>query len=124
MIGGVSKTFSLCFVYPIFLGFFFFWSLLVTKLQKYYVIFVYILLGKMGKTGKNRKENHATKVAKVPKAKRRIYGMNETLLNQLNILKQQIQYLLNYRQFVKHIFFFRQIYILKNSTLCALSCIK
>ena len=73
------------------------------------MFFVYILLGKMGKmgkTGKNRKENHATKVAKVPKAKRRIYGMNETLLNQLNILKQQIQYLLNYRQFVKHFFFF------------------
>ena len=27
----------------------------VTKIQNYYVIFVYILLGKMGKTGKNRK---------------------------------------------------------------------
>ena len=28
----------------------------VTKIQKYYVIFVYILLGKMGKTEKNRKK--------------------------------------------------------------------
>ena len=27
-----------------------FWSLLATKLRKYYVIFVYILQGKMGKT--------------------------------------------------------------------------
>ena len=48
------------------------------KLQKYYVIFVYILQGKMGKTEKNRKENHATKVTKIPKTKRRKYGMNET----------------------------------------------
>ena len=55
-----------CFVHPIY-GF---WSLLATKLQKYYVIFVYILLGKMGKTEKNRKENHATKVTKIPKTKR------------------------------------------------------
>ena len=45
----------LCFVHPIFR----FWSLLATKLQKYYVIFVHILQGKMGKTWK---ENHATKV--------------------------------------------------------------
>ena len=29
-----------------------FWSLLATKLRKYYVIFVYILQGKMGKTEK------------------------------------------------------------------------
>ena len=39
----------------------------VTKIQKYYVIFVYILQGKMGKTEKTRKENHATKVTKIPK---------------------------------------------------------
>ena len=37
------------------------------KIRKYYVIFVYILQGKMGKTEKNRKENHATKVTKIPK---------------------------------------------------------
>ena len=36
-------------VHPIFQ----FWSLLATKLQKYYVIFVYILQSKMGKTEKN-----------------------------------------------------------------------
>ena len=29
------------------------------KIHKYYVIFVYILQGKMGKTEKNRKEDHA-----------------------------------------------------------------
>ena len=50
----------------------------VTKIQKYNVIFVYILQGKMGKTEKKEKKNHATKVTKIPKNKRRIYGMNET----------------------------------------------
>ena len=41
-----------CFFHPIF-GF---WSFLTKKLRKYYVIFVYILQGKMGKTVKNRKK--------------------------------------------------------------------
>ena len=69
----------LCFVHPIFR----FWFLVtfgneVKKIQKYYIIFVYCLLGQMGKTEKNRKENHATKVTKISKTKRRKYGMNET----------------------------------------------
>ena len=70
-----------CFVHPIF-GFLVLVTFgdEVTKIQKYYVIFVYILQGKMGKTEKNRKENHATKVTKIPKTKRRKYGMNETLV--------------------------------------------
>ena len=43
-----------------------------------------------GQDGKNWKENHATKVTKIPKAKRRKYGMNETmkaykLLNTLRV---------------------------------------
>jgi hypothetical protein len=38
-----------------------------TKIQKYYVIFVYILQGKMGKTDKNPKEKHPTKVTKITK---------------------------------------------------------
>ena len=42
----------------------------VMKIRKYYVIFVYILQGKMGKVEKN----HPTKVTKIPKAKRRKYG--------------------------------------------------
>ena len=46
-----------------------FLSLLATKLRKYYVIFVYILQGKMGKMEKNQKGNHATKVTKTPKIK-------------------------------------------------------
>ena len=50
----------------------------VTKIQKYYVIFAYILQGKMGMMEKNRKENHTTKVTKIPKTKRRKYGINET----------------------------------------------
>ena len=50
----------------------------VMKIQKYYVIFVYILQGKMGKTVKKRKENHATKMTKIPTTKRRKNGMNET----------------------------------------------
>ena len=52
-LGGQLPTLgNVCFVHPVF-GI---WSLLATKLQKYYVIFVYILQGKMGKTGKNRKK--------------------------------------------------------------------
>ena len=48
---------TLCFVHSIFR----FWFLVtfgheVMKMRKYYVIFVYILQGKMGKTGKNRKK--------------------------------------------------------------------
>ena len=42
------QTGFLCFVHPIFR----FWSLLATKLQKYYVIFVYFLHGQKGKTKK------------------------------------------------------------------------
>ena len=62
---------SYCFVHPIFR----FWFLVtfgdeVAKIRKYYIIFVYILQGKMGKTEKNRKGNHATKVTKIPKTKR------------------------------------------------------
>ena len=48
-------------------------------LQKYYLVIVYILQGKMGKTEK-RKENHATKVTKIPKTERQKYGTNETHL--------------------------------------------
>ena len=33
-----------------------FWLLVVTKLQKYYVIFVYILQGKVGKTERKGKK--------------------------------------------------------------------
>ena len=50
----------------------------VTNIRKYYVIFVYILQGKMGKMEKKWKENHAAKVTKIPKTKRRKYRMNET----------------------------------------------
>ena len=49
---------SLALTFVSFIPFFEFgyWSLLATRLQKYYVIFVYSLQGKMGKTGKNRKK--------------------------------------------------------------------
>ena len=50
------------------------------KIQKYYVIFVYILQGKMGKAEKNQ----ATKVTKTPKIKRQKYWMNETLHMKFN----------------------------------------
>jgi len=46
-----------------------FWSLLVTKLRKYYVIFVYILQGKMGKTEKTRKKITKVKWPKYQKMK-------------------------------------------------------
>ena len=73
----VSK--GLCFVHPIFrLLFLVTFGDEVTKIRKYYIIFVYISQGKMGKTEKKRKENHETKVTKILKTKRRKYGMNET----------------------------------------------
>ena len=71
----------LCFVHPISR----FWFLEtfgdeVTKIRKYYVIFAYILQGKMDKTQKNWKENYATNVTKIPKTKRRKYRMNKTFI--------------------------------------------
>ena len=61
----------LCFVHPIFR----FWFLVtygnkVTKIQNYYVIFVYILQGKMGKTEKNperKSRNKSDQNTKKPK---------------------------------------------------------
>ena len=61
---------DMCFVHPTFRFWFFVtYDDEVTKIQKYYVILVYILQGKMGKTQKIWKENHATKVTKMPKTK-------------------------------------------------------
>jgi len=70
-----GNKFVYCFFFPIFC----FWCLdtfgdEVTKIRKHYVIFVYILQGKMEK---KRKENHVTKVTKIPKTKIRKYGMNK-----------------------------------------------
>ena len=71
--------FYICFIHPIFCFLFLVtFGDEVTKIQKYYVIFVYILQGKM-----SRKENHATKVTKIPKTKRPKYGMNETIVHKL-----------------------------------------
>ena len=70
-----------CFFHPIFgFGFFVTFGDKVKKIQKYYVIFVSFLQGKMVEVEKNRKENRATKVNKIPKTKRGKYGMNETHL--------------------------------------------
>ena len=49
----------------------------VTKIQEYYVIFVYILHGKMGNTGK-KPERKSCNVTQIPKTKRRNHGMNKT----------------------------------------------
>ena len=68
---------DICFVHPVFR--FWFFDTFGDKVTKIYVIFVYILKGKMGKTEKNPKENHATEVTKIPKTKRRKYGMKETI---------------------------------------------
>ena len=75
--GLCTTAFVKCFDHPIFC----FWFLVtfgaeVTKIRKYYVIFVYILQGRMAKAEKSRKENHTTKVTKISKTKK--YGMNET----------------------------------------------
>ena len=48
----MTSLFARCFVHFIF----HFWSLLSTKLQKYSVIFVYILHGKMSRTEKTGKK--------------------------------------------------------------------
>ena len=58
----------------------------VKKIRKYYAIFLYILQDKMGKRGK-RKENYATKVTKIPKTKRWKYGMNETKVDRMFLLR-------------------------------------
>ena len=60
----------MCFVHPIFR----FWFLVtfgdeVTKIQKYYVIFVNILQGKMGKMKKNGKKITLLKSPKYQKTK-------------------------------------------------------
>jgi hypothetical protein len=53
---------------------------LSTKLQKYYVIFVYLHFARQDtQDGKKQKENQATKVTTIPKTKTPKYGMNETL---------------------------------------------
>jgi hypothetical protein len=44
------------------------------KIQEYFVIFVYILQGKIGR---KQKENHATTMTKIPKTKRRKYVWDE-----------------------------------------------
>ena len=53
---------------------FWLWSLLATKLQKYYVIFVYILKGKMGKTEKTGKKITQLKWPKYQKPKDKNMG--------------------------------------------------
>ena len=68
-----------CFVHPIFR----LWSFLAMKLRKCYVIFVYILQGKMGKTEKKRKENHANKVTKYRKTKNKM-GFVSKMINFFN----------------------------------------
>ena len=57
----------------------------VTKLQKYYVIFVYILQGKMGKTEKTEKKIMQLKGPKY-QTKRQKYGMNETKFSKIKHL--------------------------------------
>ena len=61
--------------------------------RKYYVIFVYILQGKMGKTERKRKENHATEMTKIQKTKRRKYGMNI-------YYKLQLQHAISIKHFI------------------------
>ena len=84
-----------CFLHSIFP----FWFLVTfgdkfTKIQKYYVIFVYILQDKMGKTEKNRRENHATKNDQNTKTKRSKYGMNETLVHFFSCDQQDFKFFL------------------------------
>ena len=59
----LTREMLICFAHPIFQ----FWFLVT--FGEYYLIFLYILLGKMGKMGKKRKENHETKMTNIPKSK-------------------------------------------------------
>ena len=75
-----------CFVHPIFR----FWFLVtfgdkVMKIQKSYIIFVYILQGKMGKTEKTKKKIMQLKGPKY-QTKRQKYGMNETKFSKIKHL--------------------------------------
>ena len=78
----ISDVFChLCFVHPIFP----FWFLVtfgnkVMKIQKYYVIFVYILQGKMGKTEKNGKKITQLKWPKYQKPKDENMGWTKHLI--------------------------------------------
>ena len=63
------------------LSFLVFWSLLVTKLQKYYILNLCLHFARQdGQDRKKKKENHATKATKIPNTKRGKYGMNETFV--------------------------------------------
>ena len=73
-----SSQFNDKFLWLLFLSFIFcFLSLLARKLQKYYLIFDYILQGKMGKTEKNRIKSHTTSDQNTKNQKKK-YGINET----------------------------------------------
>ena len=76
----MKRTYDMCYVHFIFhLWFLVTFGDKVMKIWKYYVIFVYILQGKLGKT-KKRKESDKTKVTKIPETKSQKYGMNETMV--------------------------------------------
>ena len=78
-----------CFIHPIFRYWFLFtFGDEVTKIQKYYVIFVYILQGKIGKMEKTEKKscNQSDKNIKIQK-----YVMNKTFVNTYNEL-QSVKY--------------------------------
>ena len=68
-------------IYVSFIPFFVFgfWSLLATKLQKYYIIFVYFLQGKMGKTETNEKKIMQLKWPKYQKPKDENIGWTKHL---------------------------------------------
>ena len=72
---------DICFVHPIFR----FWFLVtfgdeITKIQKHYIIFVYILQGKMDKTEKNGKKTTQLKWPKYQKPKDENMGWTKQYL--------------------------------------------
>jgi hypothetical protein len=71
----IKSLWNICSVHPIFR----FWFLVtfgneVMKIQKYYIIFVYLLQGKIGKTEKNWKDIHKTKKPKYQNPKDKNMG--------------------------------------------------
>ena len=64
----------------------------VTKIWKYFVIFVYILQGKKSKMEIQRKENHEAKVTKKPKMKLPKYVMSWALVNSFKLFSSIFNY--------------------------------
>ena len=98
---------NICFVHPIFR----FWFLVtfgdkVMKIQKYYIIFVYILQGKMGKTEKNGKKITQLKWPKYQKPKDENMGWTKQKLRYSEKTTKVGDFFVAFSQYVSFIPYF------------------